>query len=191
VYAVAADRRTFGNTIAALQYAEESLSDVQQQLDLMVSVHPDDAVRESAQRMTDHIDEENVKMDYDHRLWNAVSEWATHREPLAPAEQKLADDTIRDLKRMGFSLPEDQFAALKTNVTELKKLQTEFEKAINDWEDHVVVTREQLAGLPERYIEGLTREGDAYRVSLDYPEYFPFMRQADDAASRERLATKD
>jgi thimet oligopeptidase len=55
--------------------------------------------------------------------------------------------------------------------------------------------REQLAGLPESYIEGLKRvERDGrefYRVSLEYPDLHPFMAHAEDASLRKELFLKE
>lgn len=190
VLAVPDDQRTFKNTIAALEYAGDALCDVQQQLELLLSVHPDAAIRDAAQHATDRIDEALVDMEYDRRVWAAVQAWQAHDEQLDPIDRKLADDTIRDMRRMGFSLPDEQFEELKRTVVELRKLETEFEKTINEWSDFIEVTREQLAGLPERYIEGLERSGDRYRVTLKYPDLFPFMKLADDDAARKELVTK-
>ncbi len=191
VIAITPDERTFANTIAALEYADDDIADLQQQLSLLLSVHPDETIRTAAQAGSDRIDAENVEMEYDRRLWTAVQAWTERGEQLNAIDQKLADERVRDMRRMGFALPEEQFTALKGNITELQKLQTAFEKAINDWEDHIVVSREQLAGLPERYINGLTREGDRFHVSLEYPDFFPFMRTADDDTARRELATKN
>jgi thimet oligopeptidase len=190
IISIPAGERTFANTIGALQHADESLADLQQQADVIVSVHPDASMRDAAQKVVDRIEATNVELDYDRRLWGAVQEWVALNESLAPVDRKLADDTVRDMKRMGFALDDDAFAELKRLVTELSHENTAFEKAVNDWEDHVEVTREQLAGMPERYIDGLRKNGEKYIVSLEYPELHPFMRQADDGDVRRELATK-
>ncbi len=191
VIAVAPAERTFANTIAPLEYASDALSDLQQQIDLLLGVHPDEAIRTAAEQAAHRIDEANVEMEYDRRLWQAVQDWVEHHEPLDAINQKLVDDIIRDMRRMGFALSEQDFSKLKRNTTELQRLQTQFEKAINDWDDSILVTLEQLKGLPERYINGLSRAGSQYRVSLEYPDLFPFMRQAEDDVARRELATKN
>jgi thimet oligopeptidase len=191
VLAVPDDQRTFANTIAALERSSDTISDVQQQLELLLNVHPDAMVRDAAQRSVDCIEAALVDMEYDRRLWAAVQAWEATHEQLDPIDRKLADDTLRDMRRMGFALSDADFAELKRTITELRKLETEFEKTINDWSDRIEVTREQLSGLPERYIEGLKRSGDNYLVTLEYPDLFPFMRQADDDGARRELATKN
>lgn len=191
IIAVAPSARTFANTIAALERADGTMADIQQQIDLLISVHPDTGIREAAQKAAHRIDEENVKMAYDRRLWQAVQDWEKIKEPLDAVDRKLADDTILDMKRMGFALPDAGFERLKNSVTELQQLETSFETAINEWEDHILVTREQLAGLPERYIDGLKKSGEKFIVSLQYPDYFPFIQQSEDSQARRELAAKN
>jgi thimet oligopeptidase len=52
------------------------------------------------------------------------------------------------------------------------------------------VTAGQLAGLPERYIQGLKHEGERYHISLQYPDLFPFMQYAHDETARRELSHK-
>lgn len=191
VLAVPDAERTFANTIAAQEYAGDSACDVQQCLELMMNVHPDAAIRSAAQAAVDRMETAVIEMEYDQRLWTAVQQWAARGEHLADEDQKLADDMMRDMRRMGFALTDDRFAQLKRITAELKKLESEFEKTINDWDDAILVTRDQLDGMPERYIEGLTRDGERYRVSLQYPDIVPFMQHATNDAARRELAGKD
>ena len=78
---------------------------------------------------------------------------------------------------------------------ELVSLGVAFQKNINEWDDGILVTREELADLPEPFIASLrTEEVDGetrYRVSLDYPEIFPFMGKARSAALRRELFAKE
>ena len=194
VKAVPADKRTFENTVAAMERSGEDANDVIQVLDLMVNVHPNAGIRAAAQAAVDRVNTELIGMEYDRALWTAFNEWLStdEHDSLAGADLKLADDIHRDMRRMGFGLDDNQFARLKKLTEELKKLENDFGKAINDWDDHIVVPHARLGGLPQRYIDGL-RKTDAgqYSVSLRYPDLFPFMELADDDAGRKELAHKN
>ncbi|MCC6934263.1 MAG: Zn-dependent oligopeptidase [Candidatus Yanofskybacteria bacterium] len=192
ISAVPDDARTFRNTIAALEYANDELNDTTQWCDLLASVHPDADLRKTYQRAGERASEESIEMDADPRLWSAVCAWRQRGEALEPADQKLADDTIRAMRRTGFELPPEAFQHLKRNRIELANLEQAFELAINDWEDGIEVAHEQLAGLPQRYINGLMRTDDGrYRITLAYPDLLPFMRHAHDDAVRRELARKN
>ena len=56
-----------------------------------------------------------------------------------------------------------------------------FGKNLDDWEDDLDLTRDDLDGLPDDYVDRL-RPGvdaeDTFRVSMEYPDYMPFMQQA-------------
>lgn len=194
VKVVPSGERTFENTIAALERAGDGASDTQQILQFLTSVHPDPVLRDAAQAAHDQMDEANVALIHDRGIWDAAQAWVATGElqRLTGPDRKLADDTLRDLRRVGFALPEDRFQELRQKRTALQKLESEFERAINEWDDGIEVKREELDGLPERYIQSLKRTPDGrYRVSLQYPDLFPFLNMAHADAPRRALVTKD
>lgn len=192
IKAIPAEQRTFTNTIGALEWANDRLADMTQITELLINVHPEVSVRDAAQSVAELIDRENIALEYDHGLWKAVNEWVVDSEQLSDPDKKLYTDRMRDMRRMGFALQDEKFAQLKKLTEELQKTEQDFERAINDYDDHIKVSREQLGGLPERYIESLRRADDGeYIVSLQYPDIIPFMEYADDDALRRELASKN
>jgi thimet oligopeptidase len=77
----------------------------------------------------------------------------------------------------------------------LVELGTNFRRAIDTWDDGVLATREQLAGMPDRWIDGLKTVDEhgvtKYRVSLDYPEIMPFMDNGESEDLRRELFLKN
>ena len=74
----------------------------------------------------------------------------------------------------------------------LIELQVEFSKNLDEWDDHIDVTREDLAGLSDDYIARLAA-GDVegtYRISMAYPDYVPFLEQGKNRDLRRRLQFK-
>ncbi|PIX57365.1 MAG: hypothetical protein COZ48_01085, partial [Candidatus Yonathbacteria bacterium CG_4_10_14_3_um_filter_43_12] len=62
---------------------------------------------------------------------------------------------------------------------------------INAYDDHILVTDDELTGLPERYKAGLKHTKDGrYKVTLAYPEHHPFMELAKNETKRKELAEK-
>ncbi len=99
---------------------------------------------------------------------------------LTGEEARLLAHWLRDFRRAGHELDDDDRAELERLRTRLVEVQVAFQRNLNDFRDGIDVTREQLAGLSDAYVERLkpgSREG-TYRVSLDYPELNPFMQQA-------------
>jgi len=192
ILAVPAADRTFANTIAALADSDDVVTDAADVLHVLSSVHPDEAVRNAAFEEANRLDAGNIALQFRRDLWRAFKEWdATGRQPEDPVDGKLASDTKLKLRRMGFSLDNRSFWRLKAISTELERLQKEFEQVISEWDDSILVTEDQLAGMPQRYIEQLRRTGGGrYRISLDYPELFPYLRFAQDDAARRSLALR-
>jgi thimet oligopeptidase len=98
---------------------------------------------------------------------------------------------VRDMRRMGFDLPvEERIKAKELNQRRVQ-LEVTFSKNINDWEDHIEVAPNQTAGLPASYLNTLAKTATgSYIVSLKYPELFPFINMADNAAKRKELSDK-
>ena len=84
-------------------------------------------------------------------------------------------------------------AELERLRTRLVEVEVAFQRNLNEYRDGIDVTREQLAGLPDDYVERLSagEEPGTYRVSLDYPEVNPFLEQAQDRALRRVLFMKN
>jgi oligopeptidase A len=129
--AIPAAERTFENTLASPERAGDRLADVQQALEFLVNVHPDPAIRQAARTAVERIEKEHIAMFYDRELWRGIKEWQALNERLDPANRKLADDAIRDMRRMGFDLLDEQFERLKKVSEDLKRLESEFEQTIN------------------------------------------------------------
>lgn len=192
VKAIPKEKRTFANTIAALHYASESISNTLQILDLISNVHPDETIRAAAQAAHTIGEAGSIDIEHDRDIWRATNELVVTKGALDEADQKLYDDTMRDLRRMGFGLTESAFQKLKEMRKELTELEQVFGTAINNYEDFIALPRDRLDGLPERYIDSLPRTPEGlYRISLQYPDLFPFMDMADDDAARRELAIKN
>ena len=77
----------------------------------------------------------------------------------------------------------------------LVTLGVEFRRNIDEYEDALLLRLEELRGLPNTYIDTLqtveTAEGPRYRVSLDYPEMYPFLEAAEDESLRRELFLKN
>lgn len=194
--AVPAGERTFTNTLGALEDAGDALMRATP-YQFMAYVAADDALRETAREWEQKLSTYAVGIGFREDLYNAVSEFAATPEAAALTGEpaRLLEHTLRDYRRNGFGLPEEQRARVQQLMNRLVELGTEYRKAIDTWDDGIVATREELAGMPDRWIDGLkTVEEDGvtrYRVSLDYPEIMPFMDNAENADLRQQLFIKN
>ena len=152
----------------------------------MARVHPDKAVRDAAQEAEERLTKWQSDLPFRRDLYEAVERYAATGEAavLTGERARLLEFTRRDFRRAGQELTEQQRAEVQRLRTRLVELGVAFTRNIDEHEDWLDLTRDELAGLDDDYVARLSpgaAEG-TYRVSLDYPDYVPFM---DDALRRD------
>lgn len=188
---------TFANTLLALEAAVEPVSQASGQYAFMAYVSADDALRAAAREWDEKLDKYMVGLSFREDLYAAIKAFAGTAEAagLTGEDARWLAHELRDYRRNGFDLPAEERQRVRALFDELVELDVQFRKNIDDYEDGIVVTRGQLAGLPDAWIDNLARveEGEVskYRVSLDYPEIQPFLANSPDGALRQELFEKD
>lgn len=197
IVGIPAGRRTFANTLLALEDAVDHVEQASGNYAFLAYVSADDALREAAHAWDEKLDKYSVSLAFREDLYRAVCEFAETNEAasLSGEDRRLLDFTLRDYRRNGFELPPDQRQRVRELFDRLVELGIRFRKNIDEWDDGIVVTEEDLAGLPPSFIGGLERVergGETrFRVSLDYPEFFPFMSNCGSEQLRRELFIKD
>ena len=197
VAAVPAGQRSFANTLLAMEEIGDGLLQTSGRYGFLAHVSSDTALREAALEQEERLDQYGVGLGFREELYRGAMEFSQTAEAqaLAGVEARLLEHTLRDFRRNGLELP----AAERERIQELKErlvtLGIDFRRNIDEHKDGLWLTREQLRGLPDPFIEGLRSEersgGTHYRVSLDYPELHPFLDSAEDGALREELFRKN
>ena len=188
--------RTFENTLLPLDEIHDVLGIAGGHYGFLSQVSPRDDVRETAFEYEQRLDQYASAIGFHEGVYEAVSAFAATdaARALKGEQARLLQFTLRDYRRNGFERSAEDRARVQELKQRLIALGIEFRRNIDEYEDALLLTREQLAGLPDSYIDGLQREetdGEArYRVSLDYPEFHPFMEAAEDGELRRQLFVK-
>ncbi|OGN33299.1 MAG: hypothetical protein A3I39_03110 [Candidatus Yanofskybacteria bacterium RIFCSPLOWO2_02_FULL_47_9b] len=192
IKAIPADERTFENTIYAIEDACTQIGEVANLIHVHHQCSPDADIRKKAEEQFQKIVQENVDIQYDSEIYRAYKEYAAKNEKHSAHDERLFDLMGKGYKRMGFELPKEKQDQLKVNLKKLSEVGVTFKTNINNWKDFILVTKEELAGLPEAYIGQLDKNDDGcFKVSLKYPEYVPFVSHADNALKRKELVDKN
>jgi thimet oligopeptidase len=185
---------SWDNTMAPLNEIAALVVQAIGQGPFMARVHPDKAVRDAAQRAEERITKWYSDLVFRRDLYEAVESFAATPEAAAlegePA--RLLEFVRRDLRRAGHALAEEPRSRLQRLRARLVELGVAFTRNIDEFSDGLDLTRDDLDGLPDDYVARL-RPGAApstFRVSLDYPEYYPFMDLAHRRDLREQLQYK-
>ena len=186
---------TFDDTLLPLELAGAELIKAYGRGAFMGQVHTDSAVRDAGNEAEERINKWRVAVVFRSDLYDAVRAFADTDEAraLEGERARLLEHWLRDFRRAGHELGPDERAELERLRTRLVEVEVAFQRNLNEYSDGIDVTREQLAGLPDAYVERLSpgeREG-TYRVSLDYPEVNPFLEQAHDRDLRRELFHKN
>jgi len=161
----------------------------------MAYVHPDADVRDAGQAAEEKVAKWVVGNAFRDDLYRAVKAFAETPEAAAleGEPERLLRFWLRDFRRAGHELLPADKEKLQAMRHRLVELGVAFARNINDDQEGIQVTREQLSGLPDEYIERL-EAGDSpgtFKVGIKRPELTPFLAQAHDRALREKLLRRD
>src|SRR3989338_6759329 len=193
---VPAEVRNFENTVYAIEASDYGISETILKIDLLQNVSLEKAIRDAAKRAIETIEKQMIRIERDPKIWASLKEyergaWQKEGSALAPEAKKLFHDMFLNYKRMGFDLAPKEQERLKEIMERLAKISNEFRHNINSYKDHIIVRKEEAAGLPPRYTQGLKRDKkENYIITLAYPDYVPFMELAQNESKREELNNK-
>ena len=197
IKAILPENRTFLNTLYALERCDDRFESALSKMGLLSETSTKKEVRDGATKVLSFVSEKSVDIEYDRDLYIAVLEYyegnfRDEKKSLRKEDIKLLEETLREYRRLGFDLPEAKQKKLKTLLKKVSKLSISFRKNINDYQDYILCTKEELDGMSENYITSLPRHTDGrYIISLQYPHLLPFMGEAKNRKKREELALKN
>ncbi len=188
---IPAQDRDFNNTVLALESAYTSYWFVPKNLSLLAYFHADPAVREAAARLETKGSQTKAAVFARKDIYRALKEYADTNPRLAHEDARLMVKWLERYERAGMALSDKEAAEYaRLNTERLNKI-TQFNVNLNNYQDELHVTREELDGLGETYINRLGRTDDGkYIVTLKYPDYNPFMASAKSEKARKALQEK-
>jgi thimet oligopeptidase len=188
------DLPTWDSALAPLDEISALMAAANGQGPFMARVHPDKAVRDAGQAAEEKLTKWVSDLAFRRDLYEAIEAYAVTPEAsgLEGEQTRLLAFIRRDLRRAGHALADEQRVEVQRIRTRLVELGVAFTRNIDEHQDWLDLTREEFDGLPDDYVTRLP-QGEAegtYRVSLDYPEYFPFMDLATNRDLRRQMQFK-
>jgi thimet oligopeptidase len=158
---------TFRNTIRAMDDLKFDLASVQNRIEVLKQAHPDAKVREAAINGVEKFDEWKVALDYRKDVYRTIKAFAATGPKLQGEDQRLFDEILRDYRRAGLDLPEDQQKEVESFRKELSKTEIQFQVNINNASSPVEFTKEELDGVPQSVLDSYKKVGDKYQVDAN------------------------
>ena len=183
--------RTFENTIMGYERAFDNYGNALGMSGFLSYVSTDKKFRDAANDLQMQISQYMVDVATRRDVYKAIREYTDTNPRLDPVQAKLVKEMLIGFKNSGMDLNDADLEKFKALNKEKAEYIIKFDKNIQEYKDPLAVTQEQLQGLGKDYIQKLSKTDDGkYLVTLDYPDYVPFMQNADDEQARKELEFK-
>ena len=167
----------------ALDRMQIVTEDVEGPVYMLSNVSPDKTVREAAEACLLKYSDFGTEWQQNEKLYQRVRAV----KAADPVDRKLKKDLVESFEDTGVALPPEKRARMKEIIQKLEEARQEFERNIRDNKTRLTFTPDEMRGLPAAYLEKAKRDDKGnYVLGLEYPEYFPFMTNADDEDARRR-----
>jgi Zn-dependent oligopeptidase len=192
---VAADPpRTAASTLLPLDECVAIIAEASGRAAFMGYVHADPAVRDAGHAAEERLDSWRVDVFFRPELYEAVEAFAATEDAagLTGEPKRLLEFVRRDLRKAGHELSPEARQEVREISARLVTLGVRFSQNVAEYDDALVVTVDDLVGLPDDYVDRLA-PGDqpgTFKVTMAYPEVIPFMENAARRDLREQLAFK-
>ena len=186
------DARTFDNSLRPLDRIGDILAHAFTDYAFMGYVHVDKDVRDAAKIAEEKSNQFGVEMIFRDDLNTAIQEYAATDEAasLEGEQARFLEFTLRDLRKAGHDLDPESRSTVKEKTERLVSLGVKFQQNIDEWDDWILVTRDELDGLPDSFIDALDIDEatEKYKVTIAYPHLIPFTENATHSRAPRRAA---
>jgi Zn-dependent oligopeptidase len=186
--------RDFESTMRPLDRIADIIAHADNDYYFMGYVHTDKDVRTAAKEGEEKISKWASDIFFRDDLNAAIQDYAATEEAknLEGEHKRLLEHVLRDLRRAGHELDAETRARVKALTQREIELGVRFQQNIDEWDDWILATREDLEGMPDSWIEGLDvdEETGKYKVTIAYPHLIPFLENSPRRDLRELLRFK-
>ncbi len=185
--------RTFDNTIRPYIKIATSLYPLISSFTYASNFYEDKNIRNKGNELKGELSKFLIECSQRKDMYNAALEYQCTNYPkeketlLSDEEIRYFEHQMRDYKREGLQLDDDEFVQMKKQLSDLK---TQFNKNLNEENTSFEYTTEQLDGLPESWFteERKVKDKDnTYKMTLKYPDYVPAIKYIKDENIRKEL----
>ena len=159
------------------------LEDFEGPVDLTANVSPDAATRSAAEACESKTTRFETELYQNGALYARIKALTARTGPAA----KMRKDLLDTFEDNGVALAPDKRARLKAIADRLEEIRQEFDRDIRDNQTRVVFSPDEVIGLPRDYLDKAKRDDKGnYLLGFEYPEYLPFMANAENEEARRR-----
>jgi thimet oligopeptidase len=159
------------------------LEDVQGPVDVLSNVSPDAKARAAGEDCLLKINEFSTELFQNEKLYARIQ----RARPADAVDRKLKKDVVEAFEDTGVALAPEKRARMKAILQRMEEIRQAFARNIRDNKTRLSFSSEEMKGLPASYLEKAKRdEKGNYLLGFEYPEYEPFMTNAENEDARRR-----
>ena len=159
------------------------LENIEGPIAILNNVHPDKSVRDAADEAIRSLSTFQVEVFQNEALFARVQAVT----PETPAQAQFKKDLVEAFEDTGVALAPDRRARAKAIAERMTVLSQEFARNLRDNQERLAFAPDEMAGLPESYLARQPRDDNGnYLLSYDYPDFNPFMANAESEPARRR-----
>src|SRR5207248_7700276 len=181
---------TFKSTVVALDDATYQAGLAANKATIIKETNTNPGVRTAAENAVKAFQEWAVGIDYREDVYKAIKAFADTHPKLTGEDEKLFKETLRDYRRAGLELPQDQRKEVEQLRKELSKLGTDFDTNVVKATAPVMFAKADLDGLPESFLAAtrIKTGDDVYTVMANVTwQFITVEENAKSEATRKQL----
>jgi len=154
---------------------------------LIQQVHPDGAIREQAETAQVEASKVETDLSLDREIYDlmVVDDAEARTAGLDDGAERVRNFALRDFRRAGVDRDPEVRERVRAINERLTELSVTFERNIREDASRVKIRPEQLAGLPQDWIDDHPAGDDGLvELTLEYPDVFPVLKFATDRDAR-------
>ncbi|MEA3317621.1 MAG: M3 family metallopeptidase, partial [Bacteroidota bacterium] len=192
IYSINTTDRNFENTLLAYDNLINNASQIHSTIYLLSHVSPSETIRNESLESTAILSKFFNTISLSEDLYNAIKNYSKteNSKTINNASKKFLKETIEEFERNGFALSKDKREIVKEIQNKLSELGIKFDSNISSHKDSLIISEEEINGLPDDYKNQHKTENGKYKIDLSYPSYIPFMRYSKSDKARKELAKK-
>lgn len=158
--------------------------------DFMQYVHPNKEIRDSAiessKQVADFMNKWSMNVDIYKSVQHAFDKF---QSGLEGEELLYFDRMLKSYKHRGIHLEQEKRDELESLNKELTEMSIKYSTNLNEVNDYIYFTKEQLKGVDEDFIESLDQEDGKYKVTTKYDHINKIMPYCEVEETRKELST--
>jgi len=159
------------------------IEDTQGPVEVLTNMSPDTGTRTAGEDCLLKMTELSTELFQNEKIYARFQRVA----PADGIDRKLKQDVVEAFEDTGVALPPEKRARMKAILQRLEEVRQAFARNVRDNKTRLAFAPEELKGLPASYLESARRDDKGnYLLGFEYPEYEPFMNNAENEEARRR-----